>query len=215
LRYFILTVRKLPRVDRQEIDRGTMNREAITVVSCVRSSLFTSYGVRRDVNVILYPLDPGDILIRIEGDKLRYMGPDERSISVLLSIPSKDLLCETVKKSKVTSPGITLVRENPAYITGSIENPLVIYQRSDGQDIRRIKISNKMVYFGSLDYEADLDESGVLPANSLKSPIGVTGTQCEKTVLLINSEIDRRLGKNMWNFQGKHNANTGGLYGDY
>ena len=197
MRYFILTARKLPRIDRQEINKGTMKREAITIVNWVRSSLFTSYGVRRDVNVILYPLDPGDILIRIEGDKLRYMGPDERSISVLLSIPFKDSLCETVKRPKVTSPGITLVRESPAGITRSVENPLVIYQCLDGQDVRRIKFGDRTVYFGSLDRGMDLEESGVLPAKIDKSPIGVTGTKCEKTVLLLNNEIDRELGKNM------------------
>lgn len=199
MRYFILTARKLPRIDRQEIDRGTMNREAITVVNSVRSSLFTSYGVRRDVNVMLYPFDPGDILIRIEGDKLRYMGPDERSISALLSIPSKKLISGTVEKSEVTSPGITLVRGNLADIAGCAESPLVIYQQSDGEDIRRIKLGDKMVYFGSLDHGADLNESAILPANSVKSPIGVTGRQLEKTVLLINNEIDRELKENMRN----------------
>jgi tRNA pseudouridine-54 N-methylase len=215
LRYFILTVGKLPRIDRQEIDRGTMNREATAVINCVRSSLFTSYGVRKDASVVLYALDPGDILIRIEGDKLRYMGPDERSISMLLSIPSKNLLSETINKTKVTSPGITLVRGNPADITRCVENALVVYQRSDGQDVRGIKFGDRMIYFGSLDQGADPDDNGILPVNSVESPIGIAGMQCEKTILLINNQIDRGIGRNMWDLQGRHNGNPVGSYGDH
>jgi len=190
-------VRKLPKIDRQEIDKGTMKREAITVINCVRSSLFTSYGLRKDVSVIVYPLDPGDTLIRIEGDKLRYMGPDERSISVLLSIPAKKLLHETVKKSEVTSPGITLVKGTLADIIRCVDNPLILYQQSDGQDIRKIKFGDRTVYLGSLDPGMDLDENVISSTKGVKSHIGVTDIECEKMVLLLNNEIDRRVRKNL------------------
>jgi len=197
LRYFILVARKLPKIDRQEIDKGKMKREAITVVNCVRSSLFMSNGIRRDVNVMLYPLDPGDTLIRIEGDKLRYMGPDERSISVLLSIPAKKLLHETVKKSEVTSPGITLVKETPAGIIRCLDNPLILYQQPGGQDVRKIKFGDRTVYFGSLDPRMDLQQNVISSTKGVKSHIGVTDIECEKMVLLLNNEIDRGLGKDL------------------
>nr|MDO8135296.1 hypothetical protein [Candidatus Njordarchaeum guaymaensis] len=196
MRYFILIARRLSRIDKQEIDKGTMKREVVTVINCVRSSLFTSYGLRKDVNVILYSLEPGDTLIRIEGDKLRYMGPDERSISMLLSIPAKKLIHEIVNKYEVTSPGITLIKGTPADIIGCVDNPLILYQRSDGQDPRNIKFGDRTVYFGSLDPRFDLEENAIFPTKGVKTPIGVTDIQCEKMVLLLNNEIDRDLGKN-------------------
>jgi tRNA pseudouridine-54 N-methylase len=197
LRYFIITTRKLSKIDRQEIDKGKMKREAITVVNCIRSSLFTSYGLRKNVNVVIYPLDPGNTLIRIEGDKLRYMGPDERSISVLLSIPAEKLLHETFKKPEVTSPGITLVDGTPASIIRYVKNPLILYQHPNGHDVRKIRFSDGTVFFGSLDPRMDPEENIILSTKGVKLPIGVTSIQCEKMILLLNNEIDRKLGENL------------------
>jgi tRNA pseudouridine-54 N-methylase len=197
LRYFILTAEWFSRIDRQEIDKGTLKRETIAIVNCVRSSLFTSYGLRKDVNVLLYPLDPGEALVKIEGDKLRYMGPDERSISMLLSVPVNKLLHETIKDSEVTSPGISVVKETPAGMIEGLENPLVLYPKSDGQEVRRIKFGDRTVYIDSIDPRMDLKDEVLFPTKCVKCPIESVDVRCENTILLLNNEIDRKIGQHL------------------
>jgi tRNA pseudouridine-54 N-methylase len=184
-------------IDRQEIDKGTMKRETIAIVNCIRSSLFTSYGLRKDVSVLLYPFDPGESLVKIEGNKLRYMGPDERSISMLLSVPVNKLLYGDIKDSEVTSPGITVVKETPATMIRSFDNPLVLYPRHDGQEVRTIKFLDKTVYIGSIDPIMDLEDDSLFPTKGVKCPVGSIGMQCEKVILLLNNEIDRKTGENL------------------
>ena len=100
-----------PKIDRHEIDEGSINQEAVTLVNCIRCSLFTSNGIRKDVNVILYPLHSSERFMLVEGEKLRYMGPDERSISILLSKGAQKLDSMGISE-EVTSQGIRTVRKN-------------------------------------------------------------------------------------------------------
>jgi tRNA pseudouridine-54 N-methylase len=184
---------RFPEISRQEIDKGTLNREALTVVNCVRSSLFTSYGLRRDSNLILYPVDQGEKLIRIDGEKLRYMGPNERSISILLSISAKKLSSRNVTEDQVSSPGITITKKGLLSSIGGIENLLLLYQGREGLDLRMVRFTEGTVYISTLGFEMGLREIFRLlrmdPINSLQIKADY---EAEKIILLLNNEIDRQ-----------------------
>jgi tRNA pseudouridine-54 N-methylase len=182
-----------PEISRQEIDKGTLSGEALRVVNCVRSSLFTSYGLRRDSNLILYPVDQGEKLIRIEGEKLRYMGPNERSISILLSISAKKLLSRNVVHDQVSSPGITIIKKDLLSSIGGRENSLLLYQDREGLDLRMVKFTEGTVYISTLSTEMGLQEIFRLfridPGNYFQVKADY---EVEKMILLLNNEIDRQ-----------------------
>jgi tRNA pseudouridine-54 N-methylase len=193
LRHFILFMSRFPEIGRQEIDRGTLNREALGVVNCVRSSLFNSYGLRRDSNLILCPVDQGNKLIRIEGEKLRYMGPNERSISILLSMSANKLFSRSVTQDEVSSPGITILRKDLLSSIGGKEDSLSLYQSQEGLDLRMIKFTERTIFISALNPEISLQEIISMFRLDPSTPLRVRADyEAEKMILLINNEIDRQ-----------------------
>lgn len=182
-----------PEIRRQEIDKGTLNRDALTVVNCVRSSLFTSYGLRRDSNLILYPLDRSDELIRIEADKLRYMGPNERSISILLSMSAEKLLSEDLDRYSVSSPGITITKKDFVSSIGVTENSLLLCQSREGLDLRTVEFTERTVFVCKLNPETNLEDIVHLFGTDTRNILRVKSEDdAENAILLTNNEMDRQ-----------------------
>jgi tRNA pseudouridine-54 N-methylase len=193
LRSFILVMEKSPEFRRQEIDRGTIHRDAVSLVNCVRSSLFTSLDVRRDTSVIICPLDHRGKLVRIDGKELRYMGPDERSISILLSLAFDSLASKRVG-NEVSSPGITVVREMEPFATLD-ENSLFLCQFSEGLDLRKIKFTRSTTFVLTQACESRFRNIEPFMNKPPPIPIAIRNVcPIERTILIINNEMDRQLG---------------------
>ncbi|MDD4903420.1 MAG: tRNA (pseudouridine(54)-N(1))-methyltransferase TrmY [Candidatus Bipolaricaulis sp.] len=72
----------------------------------VGASLFVSHGIRRDTEVVL--LIQNSVEIRIAGDRVRHLNPDERSTAALLQQALKQAASEEVQ----ASPGIFVSRSS-------------------------------------------------------------------------------------------------------
>jgi len=178
---------------RRDIDEGTLSRDAITVVNCVRSSLFTSYGLRRDSKLILYPLARDEKLMMIEGDKLRYMGPNERSISILLSMSAKKLSSADLLQNPESSPGITTSKKDVVPSLIRQENPLMLCQSDEGLDLRTLKFTENTVFICRVNRELNLERFIHLFENETRNLFRVKSEdEAEKAILLTNIEIDRQ-----------------------
>jgi tRNA pseudouridine-54 N-methylase len=183
---------EFPSITRREIDSGTLRREPVDLVNSVRSSLFASRGVRRDVNVILYPMEPKLRMIIVSGEKLRFMGPDERSISILLSISGQRLMSEGTGR-EFSSPGVTVVNKSEPFVRIG-DKSLVLKQGSDGTDLRRVKFTENTLYVSALNGEWRFGDAGSLLKESALATFAVRGpSQTDRTILMINNEIDRQL----------------------
>jgi tRNA pseudouridine-54 N-methylase len=183
---------EFPEMSRQAINEGNLNQDALTAVNCVRSSLFTSYGLRRDSKLIFYQAQ-SDKLILVEGDKLRYMGPNERSISILLSMSAKKLLSGDLEQNPVSSPGITIIKNNiiPSIIRQ--EKYLLLRQSREGLDLRTIKFTENTVLICKLNPKINLENVIDLVGTQTGDMLGVKlDYEAEKAILLANVEIDRR-----------------------
>jgi tRNA pseudouridine-54 N-methylase len=186
-------MREFPQMKRQEIDEGSLRQDALTVVNCVRSSLFTSYGLRRDTKLILYQDKRDKEVILIEGDKLRYMGPNERSISILLSMSIKKLLSGDLERNPESSPGISIIKND---IISSIlhqDSSLLLYQSSEGLDLRTVKFTERTVLICKLNPETNLGNAIQLLGTDTQNMLQVKSEdEAEKVILLANIEIDRQ-----------------------
>jgi tRNA pseudouridine-54 N-methylase len=183
---------EFPEMRRQEIDEGNLSPDALTAVNCVRSSLFTSYGLRRDSKLIFFEIQ-SNRLILIEGDKLRYMGPNERSISILLSMSIKKLLSGDLERNPESSPGITTIKSNVIPSIIREENSLLLYQSREGLDLRTVKFTEKTIFICRLNPKMNIENVIHLFRTHTQNMLPIKSEdKAEKAILLTNIEIDRR-----------------------
>ena len=80
---FLLFIDELSDYSKKVIDNGQTPLDVYLVCSIIRESFCCSYSIRKDNNLYIY-VDSTHILIKFEGNSLRYLGSDERSQALLL-----------------------------------------------------------------------------------------------------------------------------------
>jgi len=80
---FLLFIDELSEYSKKVIDNGQTPLDVYLVCSIIRESFCCSYSIRKNNKLYLY-VEPTQILIKIDGSSLRYLGSDERSQALLL-----------------------------------------------------------------------------------------------------------------------------------
>jgi len=80
---FLLYIENISDYSKRIIDYGQTPIDIYTVCSIIRESFCCSYSIRKDNNLFIY-IDSTYLLIKFEGNSLRYLGSDERSQALLL-----------------------------------------------------------------------------------------------------------------------------------
>ncbi|MFX0187484.1 MAG: hypothetical protein ACFE8A_07085 [Candidatus Hodarchaeota archaeon] len=105
---FLLLVKNLINYNKNDIDIGKIPLEIYEICSCIREIFCLSYAIRKENNLFIYIQNDG-ILIKFEGKKLKYLGPDERSQALLLrkAIDNVNLFNSSdIENWKKSTPGI-------------------------------------------------------------------------------------------------------------
>lgn len=105
---FLLLVKKLTNYNKKDIDIGKTPLEIYKICSCLRETFCLSYAIRKENNLFLYFQNEG-VLIKFEGNRLKYLGPDERSQALLLrkAIDKINLVNSSdIEKWRKSTPGI-------------------------------------------------------------------------------------------------------------
>jgi hypothetical protein len=111
---FLLLIEKIPEYIKKTIDTGLTPQNVYELCSCIREAFCLSYSIRKKNNLYLYFQDD-HVLVKFLGNKLRYLGPDERSQALLLEKAlkhAKDLKNLTKIELKKSTPGIYFTRFN-------------------------------------------------------------------------------------------------------
>lgn len=87
---FLLIYPKLTYYSKKEIDQGNTPSEIFKICSSIKETFCLSYSIRKENNLYFYFLN-NNISIKLMGNKLRYMGSDERSQALLLNKATKKL----------------------------------------------------------------------------------------------------------------------------
>ena len=159
---------------------------------CVSSSLFLSFGMRRDVNVHLLLLgepDPGKI-IRFEGLHLRYLNPDERSSGSLIQ---KALLKNAAGQDIRSTPGVWTLTGDLNSLLASFEGRTLLYLREDGKDFREIarEIQDPVFILGDHTGVTEEEEKQLLEAGAQVISVGPISLHSNHCITLIHNELDR------------------------
>ena len=164
------------------------------VCRCVNSIFLTSHGIRKDTLAYLLLLGPPDPpkLIRIDGSKVRYLGPDERNIGGLL----RKALSVRMKKHEVeSSPGIYVSKKSLSELLDELsERWSIYYLKEDGRDIRNIVFKENCIFIlgdqkGLTEKQEKILEGFVDEIISV-SPLSLHSDHC---ITIVHSELDRRM----------------------
>ena len=161
---------------------------------CVNNALFLSHGMRRDVQVHLLLLgepDPGKV-IRFDGEKLRYLNPDERSSGSLI----KKALAKNAFDNEVQStPGVWLRRGELRTLLDEFKSKGIpmVYLREDGNDIRDVSASLADAVFIMGDHMGvtENEEEMILSAGARILSVGPLSLHSDHCTILVNNELDR------------------------
>jgi len=163
------------------------------ICRCIAQALFISHGIRRDVEVYVLLLgkpDPPKAL-KILGNEVKYMAPDERNIGGLIR---KALSLEVGKDWKQSTPGIYVARKSLKELLDDLSKRFeVIYLREDGVDIREIACEFKNPLFVLGDHIGLKTEDEELVLNYAKQIVSVSklSLQADQCIVIVHYELDR------------------------
>ena len=143
---FLLIIEEIIDFTKKDIDIGYTPPLIYKICSCIREAFCLSYAIRKNNNLYLY-FQKEKILIKFEGSRLRYLGPDERSQALLLKKAlDKNLSNNNSIRNKwiKSTPGIYSKSflddfSFVDYLDSSVQDPIIfIYDKIDSMDKNNI-----------------------------------------------------------------------------
>lgn len=160
---------------------------------CVNASLFLSHDLRRDVDTYTVLLgDPSPpVTIRFNGEKVRYLSPDERSAAALIK---KALEKGTPASGEEEStPGVYISKRSFEDVIAGLDN--VIYLHEDGEDIRKVELTGDETFVLSDHQNLTPEEEAVLERKGARRvSLGKRLYHADHCIVMVNYELDRQAG---------------------
>jgi tRNA (pseudouridine54-N1)-methyltransferase len=165
---------------------------------CVNSALFLSHDLRRDVIIYLVLLgepDPPKI-VKFEGERVRYLNPDERSSGSLIN---KALEKRSGSYWRESTPGVWIQRGDlqallEELLPGSGDTKL-FYLREDGGDVRdvfkQILPDDAVFVLGDHEGVTAEEEALVMDAGAVTIRVGPVSLHADHCIIIVNNELDR------------------------
>ncbi|MBU0595472.1 tRNA (pseudouridine(54)-N(1))-methyltransferase TrmY [Candidatus Bipolaricaulota bacterium] len=153
----------------------------------VGASLFLSHGIRRDVETMLLLQDT--VRIRISGEHVKRLNPDERSTAALIRHALSSLSSEEVQ----ATPGILISHATLAQTLDSLAEdgatPLVLHEKGKPAESFSFPEHPAFVLSDHLDFTEE-DEAALegLPRISL----GPTALHTSQAITIVNYLLDQR-----------------------
>ena len=122
------------------------------VIMSIQAAFFLSHKIRKYVDLYLAFLDE-NLIIQYVGEKLRYLGPDERSIGMLLmkALAKKDQL--SLNQKKQSTPGILVQHKSiQDFFSNFGENwHVVVVDNNSTTEIKALMQGNLMLIIPERD----------------------------------------------------------------
>ncbi|HOT07821.1 MAG TPA: tRNA (pseudouridine(54)-N(1))-methyltransferase TrmY [Methanotrichaceae archaeon] len=167
---------------------GTSGRMDI-LCRCINSAFFLSHGLRRDVRCFLV-LKGGENskLIRIDGESVRHLNPDERTTAALIR---KALAIESGSEWTQSTPGISVCLGGLPKVLDQLPG-ILYYLREDGADLRlEGPISGGTFVLGDHLGMTEAEEQLLQSRKARVISVGPLSLHADHCIILIQSELDR------------------------
>lgn len=162
------------------------------LLRCINSSFFLSHKLRRDVEVYLVLQGPPHPprMVRLVGNELKYLNPDERSTGALV----RNALLQTGEGEMRSSPGIYVSNRSFSDVIDELAKiSEIIYLKEDGNDVREKQFTGDVTFVLSDHTDLTSEEESQLlshtPGVICLGPISYHADHC---IIIMNNELDRR-----------------------
>ena len=173
---------------------GTSGRLDI-LCRAVTAAFVISHGIRKDVCVYLVLLG-GEIpkTIRLVGETLRHLNPDERTTAALLK---KALAVPATPEWAMSTSGIFVRTGNLTELLADLKETKLIYLREDGADIRGLDksgLSGEAAFIlGDHTGMTPEEEALIEQAGARVVSLGATSLHADHCIVLINWFLDNSI----------------------
>ncbi|MCD6330645.1 MAG: tRNA (pseudouridine(54)-N(1))-methyltransferase TrmY, partial [Thermoplasmata archaeon] len=159
---------------------------------CINSAFWLSYGIRKNVifHTILHGEPNPPVYIRIEGERLRKMAPDERNIAIFIK---KALERMREDKEIESTPGVFVCKKSFKELLEENKDKDFYLLDEKGEDIESVEISDKPFFFLG-DYK-DLEKKEkelLFKYGAVPISIGKKSYLSSQCIAILNWILDRR-----------------------
>ena len=162
------------------------------LLRCINSSFFLSHDIRRDVEAILVLQGPPHPpkTIRLVGNELKYLNPDERSTAALV----RNALLKNVEAEERSSPGIYVSNRSYQDVLSNLpKEEQIIYLKETGMNIRGFDFQDDVNFVLGDDQDLTREEEGLLLGYDPKLiSIGTKSYHADHCITIVNNELDLR-----------------------
>lgn len=160
---------------------------------CVVAGLLISYGIRKDTEIILFfQKEPRKgLTIRISGNRVKYLNPDERSTAALL----RNAMQKFRQGSLESSPGVQVYTTDLGTILAGEKN--VYYLKEEGEHAETFTFPDDEIMFVLGDHK-DLtaeEEAVVLKYAKAQLNISPLSIYSEHCITLVHNILDRKFSR--------------------
>jgi len=157
---------------------------------CINSAFWISYGIRKNVifHTILHGEPNPPVYIRIEGDKLKKVSPDERNIAIFIG---KALKRADADKEIESTPGIFVSKKSFEELLKENSNKNFYLLDENGKDIKNMEIKNPFFFLGD-NIDLSEDEKNLLYKYGAKAiSLGKISYLSSHCITILNWWMDR------------------------
>nr|BAL52382.1 hypothetical conserved protein [uncultured Acetothermia bacterium]BAL60075.1 hypothetical conserved protein [Candidatus Acetothermum autotrophicum] len=161
---------------------------------CVTASFCLSHGIRRDV--IVYLILQNQIVLRVDGSRLKHLNPDERSTAALLQKALKAFAESAQKEQELEStPGIFVASGGLLEVLArATQEGLTIYWLHErGAPLRQAQLSKDAAFVLS-DHLEFLPEEERILERFPKLSVGPLSLHADHCIVIAHNELDLRAG---------------------
>jgi tRNA pseudouridine-54 N-methylase len=145
MRFFSVLLNSIPQINQKQLDLGFVDSTVSKLSACIRAAFFLSHEIRRDTTLYILVKD-GNYMIKLVGGELKYLGPDARSIALLLIKAQIELKELNKKKNNLSKRGVYISKNNTNFIEilRNINASQVIFPTINGKNIEEIVLENSV-----------------------------------------------------------------------
>ena len=162
------------------------------LLRCINSAFFLSHNIRRDVEILLVLQGPPHPpkTVRLVGNELKYLNPDERSTAALI----RNALMQKVTAEERSSPGIYISNRSYRDVLSNLpQGEQVVYLKESGADIRGFAFRDDVNFVLGDDQDLTKEEEELLMGYDPKLiSIGTKSYHADHCITIVNNELDIR-----------------------
>ena len=164
------------------------------LLRCINSAFFLSHDMRRDVEIYLILQGEPDPpkTIRLLGNELKYLNPDERSTAALL----RNALTKKIgKEEELSTPGIYISRYSfHEVIEALAKKSKLVYLREDGKDFQPNEKNGDYTFVLGDDRDlTDEEEAKLQKYEPDIVSLGPKSYHSDHCIIIVNWVLDRIL----------------------